>query len=107
MHFFVKIIPKEFPGLTNEITVICTINTTRTEALPGGGTMSPVWILKHLVSVFINACRLLSGLPSPSPSQFGLGRLFLVVISSYTLSLLFGPRHLLEFTLAGPQDCPG
>ena len=49
MHFFVEIIPKEFPGLTNEITVICTINTMRTaqgskmpqctytlpEALPG------------------------------------------------------------------------
>ena len=36
MHFFVEIIPKEFPGLTNEIIVICTINTMRTEALPGG-----------------------------------------------------------------------
>ena len=30
MHFFVEIIPKEFPGLTNETTVICTINTMRT-----------------------------------------------------------------------------
>ena len=26
----------------------------------GGGPMSPVWILKRLVSVFVNACRLLS-----------------------------------------------
>ena len=37
----------------------------------GGGPMSPVWILKHLVSVFMNACRLLSALPSLS--QFGRG----------------------------------
>ena len=66
----------------------------------GGGGMSPVWILKHLVSVFINACHLLS--PLPSLSQFGQGRLSLVPISFYALSLLFGPCHLLEFTLAGP-----
>ena len=38
-----------------------------------GGPMSPVWILKCLVSVFINACRLLSALPSLL--QFGRGRL--------------------------------
>ena len=31
----------------------------------GGCPMSPVWILKRLVSVFINACRLLSALLSP------------------------------------------
>ena len=49
-----------------------------------GGPMSPVWILKCLVSVFINACRLLSALPSLS--QFGWGRLSLVKISFYTLS---------------------
>ena len=68
------------------------------EALPGG-SMSPVWILKRLVSVFINACPLLSALQSLS--QFGRGRLSLVAISFYALSLLFGPCHLLEFTLAG------
>ena len=44
------------------------------EALPGGGggcPMSPVRILKRLVSVFINACHLLSALP-PLP-QFAEG----------------------------------
>ena len=65
--------------------------------------MSPVWILKRLVSVFINACRLLLALPSLS--QFGRGRLSLVVISFYMLSLLFGPCRLLEFILAGPRQC--
>ena len=67
----------------------------------GGGSMSPDWILKRLVSVFINACRLLSALPSLS--QFGRGRLSLVAISFYALSLLFGPCRLSEFTLAGPH----
>ena len=62
--------------------------------------MSPVGILKRLVSVFINACRLLSALRSLS--QFGRGRLSLVAISFYALSLLFGPCRLSEFTLAGP-----
>ena len=66
----------------------------------GGGPKLPVWILKRLGSVFINACRLLSALPSSS--QFGRGRLSLVVISFYTLSLLFRPCRLSEFTLAGP-----
>ena len=66
----------------------------------GGGPMSPVWILKCLVLVFINACRLLSALLSLS--QFGRGRLSLVAISFYTLSLLFGPCRLSELTLAGP-----
>ena len=66
----------------------------------GGGSHVAGWILKHLVSVFIDACRLLSALPSLS--QFGRGRLSLVVISFYPLSLLFGPWRLLEFTLAGP-----
>ena len=71
------------------------------EALPeAGGPMSPVWILKRLVSVFINACRLLSALPSLS--QFGQGRLSLVAISFFVLSLLFGRCCLSEFTLAGP-----
>ena len=55
----------------------------------GGGSSSPVGILKRLVSVFINACRLLSALLSLS--QFGRGRLSLVTISFYALSLLFGP----------------
>ena len=36
--------------------------------------MSPVGILKRLVSVFINACRLLSALPSLS--QFGRRKLY-------------------------------
>ena len=64
--------------------------------------MSPVWILKRLVSVFINACRLLSALPSLS--KFGRRRLSLVAISFYALSLLFGPCRLSEFTLGGPQS---
>ena len=51
------------------------------------------------MSVFINAL-LLSALPSMS--QFGEGRLSLVEISFYALSLLFGLCHLSEFTLAGP-----
>ena len=71
------------------------------EALQEGGRpTSPVRILKRLVSVFINACRLLSALSSLS--QFGRGRLSLVAIPLYTLSLLFGPCRLSEFTLAGP-----
>ena len=76
--------------------------TNSNEVLPGGGPMSPVWILKRLVLVLINACCLLSALPSLS--QFGRGRLSLVEISFYMLSLLFGPCRLLEFTLAGPQQ---
>ena len=35
--------------------------------------------------------------------QFGRGRLSLVAISFYTLSLLFGLWHLSELTLAGPH----
>ena len=72
------------------------------KALPEGGPMSPVWILKRLVSVFINACRLLSALPSLL--QFGWGRLSLVAISFYALSPLFGPCRLSEFTLTGPPE---
>ena len=64
--------------------------------------MSPVLILKRLVSVVISACRLLSALLSLS--QFGRGRLSLVTISFYALLLLFGPSRLLEFTLAGPHE---
>ena len=71
------------------------------EALPGGGgsPMSPVWILKRLVSVFINACNLLSALMSLS--QFGRGRLSLVAISFYTLLLLFGSCRLSELPWQG------
>ena len=69
----------------------------------GGGPLSPVWILKRLVWVFINACSLLLALPSLS--QFGRRRMSLVVISFYALSLLFGPCRLSEFTLAGPHLC--
>ena len=68
-----------------------------------GGPKSPVWILKRLVSVFINASRLLLALLSLS--QFGWRRMSLVAISFYMLSLLFGPCCLLEFTLAGPDLC--
>ena len=50
--------------------------------------------------MFISACCLLSALPSLL--QFGRGRLFLVSISFYVLSPLFGPCRLSEFTLAGP-----
>ena len=39
----------------------------------------------------------------PSPPQFGRGRLSLVVISFYALSLLFRSCRLSEFTLTGPQ----
>ena len=68
----------------------------------GGVPMLSVWILKRLVSVFINVCHLLSVLPSLS--QFGRGRLSLVAISFYSLLLLFGPCCLSEFTLAGPPS---
>ena len=49
-------------------------------------------------------CRLLTALPSLW--QFGRGRLSLVAISFYTLSLLFGPCRLSEFTLAAPLKWP-
>ena len=53
------------------------------------------------VSVFINACCLLSALPSLS--QFGQGRLSLVANSLYALLLLFEPCALSALTLAGPR----
>ena len=37
----------------------------------GRGSMSPVWSLKRLVSVFINACRLLSASLQAAGSIFG------------------------------------
>ena len=84
-------------NFTDKISYNCIIY----EALPagGGGPMTPIWILKRLVSVFINACRLLLALPSLL--QFGRGRLSLVTLSFYVLSILFGPCRLSEFTLAG------
>ena len=63
--------------------------------------MSPVGMLKPPVSVYINACHLLSALLSLS--QFGRGRLSLVAISFCALSLLFGPCRLSKFTLARPH----
>ena len=39
----------------------------------------------------------------PSLSQFGRGRLFLVAISFFALSLLFRSCCLSEFTQAGPH----
>ena len=90
---------EQYPTLVRGGIHLGKVQWKYSEALPGGGAMSPVWILKHLVLVFINACHLLS--PLPSLSQFGQGRLSLVAISFYALSLLFGPCHLLEFTLAG------
>ena len=42
----------------------------------------------------------------PSLWQFGRGRLSLVAISFYGLSLLIGPCRLLEFPLAGPLKWP-
>ena len=89
-------------GVTENITP-----ASGQEVLPegAGSPMLPVWILKCLVSLFINACRLLSALPSLS--QFGQGRLSLVVVSFYALPLLFGPCRLSEFTLAGPRSGQG
>ena len=49
----------------------------------GGGDPCRPSELKLLVLVFINACSLLSALPSLSP--FGRGRLSLVAISFYAL----------------------
>ena len=49
----------------------------------GGGPMLPVWILKRLVSVFINACRLLSALLSLL--QFGRGWRVVVSCSDFIL----------------------
>ena len=67
------------------------------EALPCGGEGSHVARLN-----FKTACCLLSALPLLLLLQFGRGRLPLVVISFYVLSLLFGPFCLSEFTFVGP-----
>ena len=71
------------PDGSQNCMALCT-----SEALPRGGPMSPVCILKRLVSVFINVCGLLSALLSLS--QFGRGKLSLAAISFYALSLLLG-----------------
>ena len=63
--------------------------------------MSPIWILKRLVLVFINACCLLSDLLSLL--QFGRGKLSLVAISFSRCHYFLGHVALSEFTLAGPQ----
>ena len=65
--------------------------------------MSPVWILKRLESVFKNACRL-TYCQLCLHCRIGRGRLSLVAISFYVLSLLFGPCRLSVFTLAGPRN---
>ena len=67
----------------------------------GGSHVTHLNFTTSRVGVYkINACRLLSALPSLS--QFRRGTLSLVAISFYVLSLLFGPCRLSEFTLAGP-----
>ena len=48
----------------------------------------------------------LVGIYPSSLSQFGRGRLSLVVISFYSVSLLFGLCRFSEFTLAGPPPWP-
>ena len=80
--------------------LVCVVLEISIEALPGGGVQCHPSEFENVVSVFINACRLLS--PFPSLLQFGQGRLSLVAISFYALSLLFRPCCLSEFTLAGP-----
>ena len=57
--------------------------------------MSPSEFLKSRVRVY-KCLSLIVG--------FGRGRLSLVAISFYALSLLFGPCRLSEFTLAGPRS---
>ena len=93
-----------WPTANRHILVLATYllpgNVAMQRPCRGGSPMSPIWILKRLVSVFINACHLLSALMSLS--QFGRGRLPLVAISFYTLLLLFGSYRLSQFTLAGP-----
>ena len=80
--------------------LVCVVLEISIEAPPGGGVPCHPSEFENVVSVFINACRLLS--PFPSLLQFGQGRLSLVTISFYALSLLFRPCCLSEFTLAGP-----
>ena len=73
--------------VTNQISGQMDVKKRPCPGVGGGGPMSPI----------------LQRLPLPSLLQFGQGRLSLVTISLYALSLLFGPCRLSEFTLAGPQ----
>ena len=71
----------------------------------GGGGVHVARLNFKTSRVVVQKClslNLLSALPSLS--QFGRGRLSLVAISFYALSLLFGPCRLSEFTLAGPRN---
>ena len=54
----------------------------------GGDPISPVWILKRLASVFINACRLLSALPSLSRFHSTRCHYFLGHVACQTLPWL-------------------
>ena len=78
----------------------------RGPACQGGSHVARVNFITTRVGVCrlcrVGACRLLSALLSLS--QFGRGRLSLVAISFYALSLRFGPCHLSEFTLARPLE---
>ena len=78
-----------------------TIRISLLEALPGGAPMSPVWILKRLVSVFIKCLSLIVGFSVTVtiwPREVVSCRDFILVV----LFLIFGPCRLSEFTLAGP-----
>ena len=66
------------------------------EALPGGGEGG-----SHVARLSFKMSRV-DVYKCLSLLQFGRGRLSLVVISFYVLSLLFGPCRLSEFTLTGP-----
>ena len=70
------------------------------EALQEGGGGTHIARLNFKTSR-VGVYKCLSALSSLSLSQFGRGRLSLVAIPLYTLSLLFGPCRLSEFTLAG------
>ena len=70
------------------------------EALPGRGSHVTRLNFKTSCVGVYKCLSIIVGLPSLS--QFGLGRLSLVAISFYSLSLLFGPCRLSGFTLVGP-----
>ena len=68
---------------------------TYTEALPGGGGSHVAHLNFKTSRVRVYRCLLLI-VSLPSLSQFGRGRLSLIAISFYALSLLFGPCRLSE-----------
>ena len=75
---------------------------TRLEALPGWGPMSPPLNFNTFRVVGVYKClSLIVGFAVTV--AIGRGRLSLVAISCYALSLLFEPCRLSEFSLAGPQ----